>query len=203
MSISVTERSMSLAVSRRFYVDGLSKSDIAKEFGISRFRVARLIERALQEGFVRIEFSDVDEEIDFQLSATLVAATGLRGAVVLRDDHKDEEAIVDGIGRVAAEMLHDLSRPGQVIGIASTRAAEAMLRHLGPLEAAAVVQIAGAWPGAPQGRTADRARPRRRAPGECRGLPDLRAAPRDRPGGGRGDAAPGQLPAGVATGSRR
>ena len=40
---------------RRYYLDGASKSEIAAELGISRFKVARLLERARREGIVRID----------------------------------------------------------------------------------------------------------------------------------------------------
>ena len=41
-------------VARQFYLDGASKIDIAESLGISRFRVARLLESARDSGMVRI-----------------------------------------------------------------------------------------------------------------------------------------------------
>ena len=41
-------------VARSYYLDGRSKSDIAAELNISRFRVARLLEASRQSGLVRI-----------------------------------------------------------------------------------------------------------------------------------------------------
>ena len=40
------------AIARRYYLDDRSKQDIADEFGISRFRVARSLVRARQTGLV-------------------------------------------------------------------------------------------------------------------------------------------------------
>ena len=42
-------------VARQFYLEGLSKVDIADRLGISRFRVARLLGSAREAGKVRIE----------------------------------------------------------------------------------------------------------------------------------------------------
>src|SRR5262245_50551119 len=42
-------------VARQFYLDGVSKVDIADQLGISRFRVARLLDAAREAGMVRIE----------------------------------------------------------------------------------------------------------------------------------------------------
>ena len=37
---------LSASVARRYYLDGRSKIEIAEEFGLSRFKVARLIDLA-------------------------------------------------------------------------------------------------------------------------------------------------------------
>src|SRR2546430_13384582 len=41
-------------VARQFYLEGVSKVDIADRLGISRFRVARLLDSARDAGMVRI-----------------------------------------------------------------------------------------------------------------------------------------------------
>ena len=46
---------LSATVARRYYLEGASKSDIATELGLSRFKVARLLEGARASGIVRIE----------------------------------------------------------------------------------------------------------------------------------------------------
>ena len=51
------------SIARRYYLDGRSKVEIADEFGLSRFKVARLIEVARDSGLVRIEIrhqGDID-----------------------------------------------------------------------------------------------------------------------------------------------
>lgn len=45
-STGLTESELMEAVAHRFYFDDLSKMQIGNEFGISRFRVARLLEKA-------------------------------------------------------------------------------------------------------------------------------------------------------------
>ncbi|WP_459094820.1 sugar-binding transcriptional regulator [Devosia sp. A449] len=149
----MSETILSTSVARRFYLDGLSKSEIANELGISRFRVARLIERAVRDGIVRIEFTYPVDEIDYELSAALQARTGLRGAVIVKDTGDDLELMLDSIGKVAASTIRDLASTSQILGIASTRVAEAMTRNLQPFANGAVVQLAGAWPGAVSGQT--------------------------------------------------
>ncbi|MBV8987282.1 MAG: hypothetical protein JO372_01850, partial [Solirubrobacterales bacterium] len=42
-------------VARRFYFEGATKSDIADQLQLSRFKVARILDQARAEGLVRIE----------------------------------------------------------------------------------------------------------------------------------------------------
>ena len=46
---------LTASVARRYYLDGRSKVEIAEEFALSRFKVARLLDDARSSGLVRIE----------------------------------------------------------------------------------------------------------------------------------------------------
>lgn len=70
------------AMARRFYLEGKSKIQIAEEFGVSRFKVARVLETALERDLVRIEIR-VPSELDAERSDALRARYGLRHAVVV------------------------------------------------------------------------------------------------------------------------
>ena len=63
-STELTQSELMEAIARRFYFDDVSKMQIGNEFGISRFRVARLLEKARAIGMVRIEISNVGVNID-------------------------------------------------------------------------------------------------------------------------------------------
>src|SRR5436305_7518347 len=67
-------------VARQFYLDGVSKVDIADRLGISRFRVARLLDSARDAGMVRIEIGLSGGILDAGLSAELCSAFGHRDA---------------------------------------------------------------------------------------------------------------------------
>jgi deoxyribonucleoside regulator len=51
-------RALMAHVARRYYLRGATKREIGEELGVSRFRVARLLEQALAEGVVRIDIDD-------------------------------------------------------------------------------------------------------------------------------------------------
>src|SRR5688572_16065176 len=61
---------LSASVARRYYIDGRSKIEIAQEFEVSRFKVARLLEAARESGLVRIEIGQAGL-IDVDLSTRL------------------------------------------------------------------------------------------------------------------------------------
>lgn len=55
MRMGPAELVQAAAMARRFYLEGKSKIQIAEEFGVSRFKVARVLETALERDLVRIE----------------------------------------------------------------------------------------------------------------------------------------------------
>jgi DNA-binding transcriptional regulator LsrR (DeoR family) len=160
------------AVARRYYVDGASKVDIAAEFGLSRFKVARVLEEARRSGLVRIDIV-VPAEIDAPLSERLRSAYGLRQAIVVRttdglDDASGDDpagaeaaggtgpaaeataesaALRRHLGRVAAEYLAEVVTEGDVLGVACSRTLNTMTLALGRLPRCTVVQLTGALSG--------------------------------------------------------
>ena len=149
----LSERLLCAAIARRFYLDGQAKSDIAKEFGINRFRVARLIEKALQSGIVRIEFPAATDNLDYELSSRMKSKYGLRHAFVVQGDVEGPSPALDNMGQVGAQLLSEISDAGKVLGFASTLTMEAVGKYITPFPAQAVVQLGGAWPGAISGQT--------------------------------------------------
>jgi DNA-binding transcriptional regulator LsrR (DeoR family) len=134
---------LTATVARRYYLEGASKSDIAAELGVSRFKVARMLERARATGLVRIEL-DTRGEIDLDLSMRLRSGHGLRHCVVI-DAPEDDEALLRGaLGRAAAELLTEIVEPGDVLGLAWSRSLMAMRTALTRLPACDVVQLTGA-----------------------------------------------------------
>ncbi|WP_448627046.1 sugar-binding transcriptional regulator [Geodermatophilus sp. URMC 64] len=134
---------LSASVARRYYLDGRSKMEIADEFGLSRFKVARLLDAARDSGLVRIEIGRPGL-IDVDLSARLKDRYGLQHAVVVDPGDGDAAAVRQHLGQVAAELLAELVRPEDVLGVAWSRSVGAMARALPRLAPVPVVQLTGA-----------------------------------------------------------
>jgi DNA-binding transcriptional regulator LsrR (DeoR family) len=134
---------LTASVARRYYLDGRSKVEIAEEFGMSRFKVARLLDDARESGLVRIEIRH-QGEIDVDLSAQLRDRFALRHAVVIDMPDDDPASLRGHVGRAAARLLAEIITPEDVLGLAWARAVSAMARALPPLPGTPVVQLSGA-----------------------------------------------------------
>ena len=134
---------LTATVARRYYLEGASKSEIAAELGMSRFKVARLLDRARTGGIVRIEL-DARGEINLDLSVRLRTAHDLHHCVVIDAPEDDEALLRNALGRAAAELLTEIVEPGDVLGLAWARSLMAMRTSLTRLPACDVVQLTGA-----------------------------------------------------------
>ena len=130
---------------RRYFLDGASKSEIAQELGISRFKVARLLDDARRDGIVKIEIG-TPPEIDFVMSTELAARYGLRDALVVRTMDGPDEFKREQLGRACAESLTQTLEARDVLGLSWGRTLHSMVGHLSRLPACAVVQIVGSVP---------------------------------------------------------
>lgn len=134
---------LTATVAKRYYLDGRSKIEIADEFGMSRFKVARLLDTARETGMVRIEIRH-DSEIDVDLSTRLQERFGLQHSIVVDTHEHDAAALRGHLGRAAARLLAEIVTPQDVLGLAWARAVSAMAQALPPLPRTPVVQLTGA-----------------------------------------------------------
>ena len=134
---------LAAAVARRHYLAGQSKIEIADELGLSRFKVARLIDFARDSGIVRIEIV-ADGELDLDRSAQLQERYGLRHAVVVDGSRVDSSALPEQLGAAAARLLSEVLTDTDVLGLPWSRSVDTMTRALGDLPPVDVVQLSGA-----------------------------------------------------------
>ena len=147
MTAASASSDLSTQVARLFFDRQLSKVEIAARLGISRFRVARLIDDALTDGLVRIEYRDIPAD-DRGLAAVLEERFGLdlcAVAIAAADEGPAGATTFNAVVRLAAAVLHGLIASGDVIGVAWGSTLAAVVREIPPrsdpdLE---VVQLAG------------------------------------------------------------
>ena len=130
-------------VFRRYFLDDRSKKDIAEEFGLSRFRVARILDRARETGLVHIEIR-LPAAVDPDLSDRLRRAFGLHHAIVVITPEESAALHRDHLGEIGARLLTEIVIEGDVLGISWGRTLNSMTAALESLARCTVVQLTGA-----------------------------------------------------------
>jgi DNA-binding transcriptional regulator LsrR (DeoR family) len=141
-----TELVLAARVARQYYLEGASKVDIAERLGVSRFRVARLLDAARESGMVRIEIGLPGGNLDAGLSAELCSAFGLRHAFVFNVPDDDEPALRQRLGEAAGQALMDIITPDDVLGMAWARSLSGLTAALTRFPPCPIVQLTGAVP---------------------------------------------------------
>lgn len=126
---------------RLYYLERRSKLEIAELLGVTRFKVARLLDRAHASGLVHIEIRD-PQGIDAQLSDSLAAELGVERALVLATTTDARSQV----GALAARYLADVVTEGSTVGIAWSRSTQALVEHLDAGVHCTVVQLCGVIP---------------------------------------------------------
>jgi DNA-binding transcriptional regulator LsrR (DeoR family) len=134
---------LAATIARRYYMDGASKSEIAAETGLSRFKVARELDRARSSGLVRIELH-YEGEINLDLSVRLRDRLRLQRCLVIDSPDDDDALLRANLGRIAAGLLTEIVSEADVLGLAWSRTLLAMRSALTGLAPCEVVQLSGA-----------------------------------------------------------
>lgn len=136
---------LAVAVARRHYEQGQAKTDIAEALGISRFKVARLLDLAHESGVVRIEIVEPDLGED-RLVQELRARYSLEHCRVIPTSSAAPDVRPE-LGRAAARLLGQVLRPDDVLGLPWSRAVHDMVYALESLPPVEIVQLSGALAG--------------------------------------------------------
>jgi DNA-binding transcriptional regulator LsrR (DeoR family) len=129
-------------VARRYYIDDKRKSEIADELGMSRFKVARLLDEAKASGIVRI-YVDMPAELDLPLGERVARAYGIQRAIVVRTFDQDADSSASILGAAAAEYLRTTLADGKRLGISWGTSLTAVVDAVTTLPEIEVVQLVG------------------------------------------------------------
>jgi DNA-binding transcriptional regulator LsrR (DeoR family) len=140
-------RLLMTTVAHRHFIGRKTKLEIASSLGISRFKVARLIDEAVESGAVRFVIAD-QEEYDTELAEALSRQFGLRHVVVVRANDLSASEMTEALGRAAAALLEETLVDGQTLAVAWGRTLSACADALTKLPMIDVVQAIGSLAGA-------------------------------------------------------
>ena len=129
------------SIARRFYLEDASKIELAAEFSISRFRVARLLQQAREQGVVTIEIHDRDEPRE-GLATELADHLMLEECVVVKAGDTDDDNR-RRLAKAAAPRIAGSVRDGDVLGLSWGRTLSAIGEELPALPPCTVIQLTG------------------------------------------------------------
>ena len=130
-------------VANLYYGQKMRQTAIAKQLNLSQASISRFLQRAQEEGIVRITVN-MPQGIFVDLEHRLVQKFGLHDAIVT-DGADDEENLLRNLGGAAAYYVETTIRENQVVGLSSwseTLLATVDAMHGVPPDAT-VVQILG------------------------------------------------------------
>ncbi len=129
-------------IAREHYVNGKSRVEIADETGLSRFKVGRMLDEAVEKGIIRFEIVSTPG-IDLDLSMRLKQRFALDHGVAVELPVDTDAEAQSTLGTVAASLVDELVGPDDILGLTSGRTLNVMARQLQELPCRAAVQLAG------------------------------------------------------------
>jgi DNA-binding transcriptional regulator LsrR (DeoR family) len=129
-------------IARRYYLEGRTRVEIAEEFGLSRFKIARMLEEAVDSGMVEIKIHDPGS-IDVEVSTALQRRYSLQYAYAVAADAKNSTDRLEAVAKAMAELLQSILREGDVIGVDCGRTMTHIAPYLSALPKCDVVQLTG------------------------------------------------------------
>lgn len=136
-----------------YYEKDLTKSQIAAQLGLSRFKVARLLIRARELAIVRVQITR-QPSIDEGLARALRDRLHLKRCVVVPVGRETAHGLRQKLGRASAALLPELLTSSDVVGIGWGRSITAILPFLKALPKCPVVQLGGVA-GSPEGNSTE------------------------------------------------
>lgn len=129
---------------KMYYQLDYSQQDIAKELGISRPSVSRLLQEAKEQGIVHIQILDPTEG-EQKLADKLKDQYNLKDCIIVNVPIFEDRIIKEYIGKKAAIFIREIVEPGDVIGTTWGTTLYEMSRHLQPKNVSnvQVVQLNG------------------------------------------------------------
>lgn len=145
MAETTTEAdALALHVARLFFGEQQTKTVIAQRLGISRFRVARMLDDALARGIVTIHFRE-PETLDLDLGAAVAGRFGLAMCLAATGTGEGDGPVAPVVAQHAAGLLGELLGPDELLGVAWGTSVAAVIDALAtsPARCGQVVQLAG------------------------------------------------------------
>lgn len=129
-------------IASRHYRDGVTRTEIGRELGLSRFKVGRLLDKARQMGVVKLEIA-TQGHIDVELSLQVRQRFGLKRALAVITPDIDGAILRASLASASAALLEEILEPGDVVGLAAGRTLNAVASEITSLPKIESVGLGG------------------------------------------------------------
>lgn len=155
---TLTENQLIAELGRLYYLEDVPKVELARRFGISRFKIARMLTKGRERGVIRIEIHEPTMNL-VAYSEPLRATLGLPLVRVI-ESRGEPGHVRDEIGAMGAQVLREIVRPGDVVGMGWGRTVLSVASHLGEPPELTIVQLSGIVPSSTPSSPIERVRSR-------------------------------------------
>jgi DNA-binding transcriptional regulator LsrR (DeoR family) len=122
-------RRLILRACQLHYREGRSHIEIGKRLGVSRFQVARLLRRGLDEGYVIIKILE-PSGLHADLERALEARYGIATAIVVDDDGQGVAELRRRVADAAGRLLVEMAADGMALGISLGQTMQDLVEQL-------------------------------------------------------------------------
>ena len=116
-------------IAQLYYEQDMTQAQIARELGIYRTTISRLLKRGREQGIVTIAIN-YDYNENLWLEQQLKQKFALKEVVVAASDALQEEDQLNLIGQHGAQLVDRLLEPGDIVGFSWGRAVRALVENL-------------------------------------------------------------------------
>lgn len=141
---ALTENQMIAELGRLYFVEDVSKVDLARRFDLSRFKIARMLAKGRDRGIIRIEIHEptrnlpeIADPLRKTLGLPLVRVVESRGARL---------QVREAVAQMAAQLMRESLEAGDVVGMGGGRTMHALGEHVLEPPAITAIQLCGGVP---------------------------------------------------------
>ena len=127
-----------------YYFEGQTQQEISAAFGISRFKVSRLLKKARQDGLVTVQINGPNGDLT-EKEIKLAQKYGLKQTMVVKTQKYNDKSHISQIGAAGAHYLSSIIDRCGVLGVAWGRSVSYVVQNVEPADAKdlTVVQMTG------------------------------------------------------------
>jgi len=118
-----------IKVANLYYKDKLNQEEISKKLKISKYKVNRILKKALEVGIVKIDIIDPVSNIS-GIEAELERNFKLKRAIVIENNGLSDIELKSKLGSVAADYLDEIIKDGDIIGVSWGTTVNEVVNHL-------------------------------------------------------------------------